>query len=318
MFEVVIRNKTQETANIVSFELMGEYGEKLPEFETGSHIDLHIADDMIRQYSLINHPDSDLFYKIAVLKDADSRGGSVKLHTDFEVGDTITISDPRNLFPLNLKSDRVLLFAGGIGITPIMSMAIELDSLGIDFELHYHTRSKADTAFYDQLSTCSFASKVFFYFEDEPEKDVTTVEKALSTFTGNTHLYICGPGGYMDYVFNTAKAKSWKDENLHKEVFKVEPKASGDGDKPFKIILSSSGMEINVDANQTALEALENAGISISASCEMGLCGACLTTVSDGVPDHRDEFLTSDEKSKNNQFTPCCSRALSDSLTIGL
>jgi len=273
---------------------------------------------LVRHYSLINHPQSQDFYKIAVLKDADSRGGSIKMHNDLEVGNKLTISEPRNLFPLNINSKKVLLFAGGIGITPIMSMAIELDSLGIDFELHYRTRSQSETAFYQQLSTCSFASKVFFSFSDEEENNVTTINKALNNFTENTHLYTCGPVGYMDYIFESARAHSWKEENLHKEIFKVEPKASHTGDIPFKLILSRSNLEIDVASDQTALEAIEDAGVEIDMSCEMGICGACLTTVTDGIPDHRDEFLSSDEKSQNNQFTPCCSRSLTDTLTIDL
>jgi vanillate O-demethylase ferredoxin subunit len=273
---------------------------------------------MVRHYSLINHPQSQEFYKIAVLKDANSTGGSIKLHNDLEVGDEITISEPRNLFPLNVKSDRVLLFAGGIGITPIMSMAIELDSLGIDFELHYCTKSKSETAFYQQLSSCSFASKVFFYFADEGKNKDASIKKALSNFTENTHLYTCGPLGYMNYIFDSAKEHSWKEDNLHREIFKVEPKAEHTGDIPFKLILSRSNLEIDVAPDQTALEAIEDAGVEIDMSCEMGICGACLTPVLDGIPDHRDEFLTGDEKAKNNQFTPCCSRALSDTLTLDL
>jgi len=318
MLNVIVRNKILETPNIASFELVREDGEKMPAFETGSHIDVHIADGLIRQYSLINHPQSDEFYKIAVLNDVNSRGGSAALHNDIHVGAKITISEPRNLFPLNVKSDRVLLFGGGIGITPIMSMAIELDSLGIDFELHYHTRSQAETAFYQQLSSCSFASKVFFYFADQEENDLSAFNKALSSFTDNTHLYTCGPVGYMDYIFDSARANSWKEENLHKEVFKAEPKASESGDQAFKLILSRSGLEIDVAADQTALEAIDAAGVTVDVSCEMGICGACLTKVTAGVPDHRDDFLSDDEKSKNDQFTPCCSRAISDSLTLDL
>ncbi|MBQ4828433.1 PDR/VanB family oxidoreductase [Alteromonas sp. CI.11.F.A3] len=318
MFEVVIQKKTQETPNISSFELVREDGGKLPVFETGSHIDVHLGENLLRHYSLINHPQAEAFYKIAVLKDANSRGGSIRMHNELAVGDKLIISEPRNLFPLNVQSKKVLLFAGGIGITPIMSMAIELDSHGIDFELHYRTRSKSETAFYQQLSTCSFASKVFFSFSDEEENNTATINQALKNFTENTHLYTCGPVGYMDYIFDIAKSHSWNEQNLHKEIFKVEPKESHTGDIPFKLILSRSGLEIDVASDQTALEAIEDAGVEIDMSCEMGICGACLTAVTDGVPDHRDEFLSSEEKAKNDQFTPCCSRALTSTLTIDL
>jgi vanillate O-demethylase ferredoxin subunit len=318
MFEVFIQNKIQETPNIASFELVRVDGESLPAFETGSHIDVHLADNMIRPYSLINHPHSTNFYKIAVLKDANSRGGSVKMHDELAVGDKLIISEPRNLFPLDVQSKKVMLFAGGIGITPIMSMAIELDSLGIDFELHYRTKSKIETAFYEQLSNSSFASNIHFSFSDEEESNTETISKALSVCDEGTHLYTCGPVGYMDYIFDLARSHSWNDSNLHKEIFKVEPKESPDGDIPFKLILSRSNLEIDVATDQTVLEAIENAGVDIDLSCEMGICGACLISVTDGIPDHRDEFLSEDERAQNNQFTPCCSRSLTSTLTLDL
>lgn len=318
MIEVVIRNKTPETAKIASFEFARVDGKKMPAFETGSHIDVRMSDSLMRQYSLINHTESDDFYKIGVLNDPNSRGGSAAIHNDFNVGDTLTISEPRNLFPLNLESKKVMLFGGGIGITPIMSMAIDAAERGMDFELHYHTRSKADAAFYEQLANSDFADKIFFYFEDEPEKATTTVDSALKTFADDYHLYTCGPGGYMDYIFNTARANGWKEENLHKEVFNAEPVVALEGDQPFKLVLAKSGVEIEVAADQTTLEALESADIEVDVSCEMGICGACVTNVIDGTPDHRDEYFTDAEKEKNDQFTPCCSRSLTSTLTIDL
>jgi vanillate O-demethylase ferredoxin subunit len=315
MFDVQIRNKTLETPNIVSFELAPKNGDCLPEFETGSHIDMKFGDNFTRQYSLINHPKSHEFYKIAVLKDPNSRGGSVALHDNVGIGDTVSISEPRNLFPLDITSKRVLLFAGGIGITPIMSMAIELDRLGIDFELHYHSKSQANTAFYQQLLSCSFAAKVFFHFSNKSKKDATQI---IGAFTPGTNLYTCGPSGYMDYIFDCARANSWDEGNLHKENFKADPLATDGTDKPFKLILTRSGKEIQVESDQTALEAIEDAGVEIDMSCEMGVCGTCVTVVTCGIPDHRDTYFSAQEKAQNNQFTPCCSRALSDSLTLDL
>lgn len=318
MFDVVIKNKTLETPHICSFELARKDGGELPAFSAGSHVDVQLPNSLTRQYSLISHAQSQAFYKIAVLKDANSRGGSLALHDTLNVGDEIAISEPRNLFPINAKSDKVLLFAGGIGITPILSMAIELDGIGVDFELHYRAKSKEQAAFYQLLLNCPFASKVSYYFSDQPENNNTKLNQALSHFTENTHLYTCGPVGYMEHIFDVARANSWKEENLHKENFKAEPKIAESGDKPFKLILKRSGLEIDVAVEQTALEAIEDAGVTVDMSCEMGICGACLTPVIDGVPDHRDEFLSADEKSKNNQFTPCCSRSLTDTLMIDL
>ncbi|MEZ7490298.1 PDR/VanB family oxidoreductase [Pseudoalteromonas distincta] len=315
MFSVNVRSKKVETPNIVSFELIPINGQALPKFDAGSHIDVVLNDKITRQYSLISHPQSDEFYKIAVLKDANSRGGSIALHSDVQVGDTLSISDPRNLFALNSTHNKALLFAGGIGITPIISMARELDINGVDFELHYHAKSPVEAAFYQELVECSFSEKVFFHFSNQPKKDAKAL---IGEFKTNTHLYTCGPATYMEYIFDSAKSNHWKDEYLHKENFKAEPKAESSENIPFKLILSRSGLEIDVSAEQTALEAIEEAGIELDVSCEMGICGTCVTSVTCGIPDHRDEFFTVDEKAKNDRFTPCCSRALSDSLTLDL
>ena len=315
MFSVIVRSKNIEAPNIVSFELTPNNGEPLPKFDAGSHIDVVLGDNLTRQYSLIDHPQSDKFYKIAVLKDPNSRGGSVKLHSGVHVGDKLKISNPKNLFPLKSNQEKALLFAGGIGITPIISMARQLDLECIDFELHYHAKSPAEAAFYQELVECSFSEKVFFHFSNQPKKDTKAL---IGEFKTNTHLYTCGPATYMQYIFDSAKSNHWKDEYLHKENFKAEPKAESSENIPFKLILSRSGLEIDLSAEQTALEAIEEAGIELDVSCEMGICGTCVTSVTCGIPDHRDEFFTVDEKAKNDRFTPCCSRALSDSLTLDL
>lgn len=321
MLEVTILSKTQETSDILSFELGKADGSALPVFEAGSHIDVKINEKLIRQYSLYNSPEKHQTYKIAVLKDTNSRGGSQAVHDTFKVGDCIQISAPRNLFPLKKDNQRTLLFAGGIGITPLLSMAQELNKLGQDFELHYFTRSKSSTAFYEELNCCAFASRVFFHFTNENDDKDNIVKHVLdqtNPLNKAAHLYTCGPNGFMDYIFNSARALGWKDGNLHKEVFNAEPVELDENDKSFTLNLVRSGISLEIPADKTVLEVLEEADIEIDASCEQGVCGTCLTNVVDGTPDHRDQFLTENEKSLNNQFTPCCSRALSDSLSIDL
>jgi len=314
MLEVIVKRKNIETQNIMSFELESADGQTLPSFEAGSHVDVKISDDLIRQYSLITHVQSDNVYKIAVLRDPASRGGSVAMHDNIEIGQSLLISEPRNLFPLNLSSQRALLFAGGIGITPIMSMAIELHKSNKDFELHYFARSKEDTAFYDLLANCEFSSRVFFHFDNEEK----AAEKIIGPSDANCHLYTCGPSGFMDYVFQCAKTNGWSEEHLHKENFKADRIPDDAVDRPFKLILSRSGIEIDVDTSQTALDAIDDAGIEIDMSCEMGVCGTCVTRVLEGVPDHRDSVLSTSEKAQNNVFTPCCSRAKTNTLVVDL
>ena len=314
MFEVIVKRKIEETHKIMSFELENASGQALPPFEAGSHIDVKVGEGLIRQYSLISHEQSDKFYKIAVLRDAASRGGSVAMHDDVDVGQTISISEPRNLFSLDSTCQRALLFAGGIGITPIMSMAVELYRNNKAFELHYYTRSKEDTAFYEQLSSCEFASNVFFHFDGEEK----AADKIIGPADKNAHLYTCGPAGFMDYIFDSARSNGWNEAHLHKENFKAEPIADSAEDRPFKLILSRTGIELDVAVDQTALDAIDDAGIEIDMSCEMGVCGTCITRVLEGQPDHRDSVLTAAQKAQNDVFTPCCSRAKSDTLIIDL
>lgn len=318
MLDLTILSKKTETPDILSFELGLKDGSDLPAFEAGSHIDVKVNEQIVRQYSLYNDPDDRKTYKIAVLKDPNSRGGSVAVHETFNQGDTIQVSSPRNLFPLKTDSKRILLFAGGIGITPLMSMASVLEKQGCEFELHYHSRSKANTAFIDELVNSSYASQVFFHFDDDSNDDAAAVKQALSQSGEDIHLYTCGPNGFMDYIFDTARSLDWQNENLHKEVFNAEPIELSDEEKSFELNLIRSGLSFTIPKDKTALEVLEEAGVDVDASCEQGVCGACLTKITSGIPDHRDQFQTESEKSLNDHFTPCCSRALTDSLSIDL
>lgn len=318
MLDLTILSKKTETPDILSFELGLKDGSDLPAFDAGSHIDVKVNDQIVRQYSLYNDPAERKAYKIAVLNDPNSRGGSVAVHETFNLGDTIQVSAPRNLFPLKTDSKRILLFAGGIGITPLMSMASVLEKQDIDFELHYHSRSKASTAFTDELANSSYASRVFFHFDDDSNDDAAAVKQALSQSSDDIHLYTCGPNGFMDYIFDTARSLGWQDENLHKEVFNAAPIELDGDDKSFELKLVNSGLSFTIPQDKTALEVLEEAGIDVNASCEQGVCGACLTRVTDGTPDHRDQFQTDSEKSLNDHFAPCCSRALTDSLSVDL
>ncbi|MDP5029212.1 PDR/VanB family oxidoreductase [Paraglaciecola sp.] len=318
MLNLQIRSKTPETANIVSFELERSDQGVLPPYSAGAHIDVQIAPKIVRQYSLLPHPDKEHIYKIAVLKEAQSRGGSQFLHESTQVGDTLTISAPRNLFPLNLDSQKVLLFAGGIGITPLLSMAYELDRAGIDFELHYHVKQQSHIAFYQALKDSTFASKVFFHCGLSPTEKEQVIQQALSTAANKRALYTCGPNGFMDYIFATARALGWLEQHMHKEVFSAKPLDDDRNDGSFELFLTRSNLQLHVPADKSALEVIEDAGVEIDVSCEQGICGSCLTAVSCGQVDHRDQFLSEAEKALHNRFTPCCSRALSPSLTIDL
>ena len=317
MIEVLVIARNNQAQDICSFELARADGAPLPAFEAGAHIDVHLPGGLIRQYSLCNPPWQQQRYLIAVLKDPASRGGSQALHEQIRVGQTLLISEPRNLFPLSENAQRSLLFAGGIGITPILCMAERLQQLGAQFELHYCTRSSERAAFIERLQASPFAERVHLHFDDGDAAQRLDAAALLTDPDPGTHLYVCGPGGFMEHVLSTAKAQGWADERTHREYFAAAP-VNHNNDDSFAVQLASSGQIIQIPADQSVAEALEACGILIPLSCEQGICGTCLTRVLAGKPEHRDLFLTEAEQAQNDQFTPCCSRAKSPLLVLDL
>jgi len=314
--KVKVVRKTKEAEGIASFELAREDGASLPGFSAGSHIDVHLPSGWVRQYSLCNDANESHRYRIAVLRDAASRGGSISMHDDVREGDVIEISEPRNHFPL-VHAQRTLLFAGGIGVTPLLCMAQRLSAIDADFTLHYSTRSRERTAFLGEITQASFSDKVQLHFDDESSSQILDVPSALGSPTAGTHVYICGPAGYIDHVLKTAQGMGWPQEQLHLEYFSAAPQDTS-ADQAFDIKIASSGKTIRVAADQTVVRALEAEGIDVLTSCEQGVCGTCITRVLEGECDHRDMYFTDEEKAANDQFTPCCSRARSAVLVLDL
>lgn len=316
MIEVLVTSRNNEALDICSYELTCAQGQALPEFTAGAHIDVHLPGGLIRQYSLCNHPQERHRYQIGVLKDARSRGGSQCMHEQINSGDRLYISEPRNLFPLVGGARRSLLFAGGIGITPILSMAEQLAQSGADFELHYCARDRDRAAFVERLKGASFADRVHLHFDEEADSRLDA-SSVLSHPRPDAHLYVCGPSGFMQHVLDSAKAQGWGESQLHREYFAAAPvDASADG--AFQVKLGSSGQVFDIPADKTVIQVLESHGVEIAMSCEQGICGTCLTRVLEGVPDHRDLFLTEAEQAANDQFTPCCSRARSALLVLDI
>nr|WP_288455142.1 PDR/VanB family oxidoreductase [uncultured Pseudomonas sp.] len=315
MIDVIVTAIEPQAQDILSFDLARADGEPLPAFSAGAHIDVHLPDGLIRQYSLCNHPEERHRYQIAVLRSADSRGGSIAMH-GLEQGVRLRISEPRNLFPLQHDARRHLLMAGGIGITPILCMAERLSHTGGDFTLHYFARSAEQAAFIERLRQSPFADRVHLYFDDgDPSKRPDTAA-LIGPAQAQTHLYVCGPGGFMEHVLDSARGLGWANDNLHREYFSAEP-----DDQPktgFEIQLASSGEVLQVPEGVSVVEVLRGVGVEIPVSCEQGICGTCLTRVLEGEPDHRDLFLTEDEQAANDQFTPCCSRAKSARLVLDI
>jgi vanillate monooxygenase ferredoxin subunit len=313
---VQVIRKLREAEDIASFELASAGGAPLPAFSAGSHIDVQVPGGLTRQYSLCNDSGEQHRYRIAVLRDPASRGGSVGMHDAVHEGDIIHISEPRNHFPLH-HATRSLLFAGGIGVTPLLCMAQRLATIGADFKLHYCTRSPERTAFLQEITASPFADRVRFHFDSGAPEQKLDLPSVIAQPDPGTQLYVCGPAGFIEYVVSTAKAKGWPGDQIHLEYFGAAPQDTT-GDTAFEVKIASTGKTYPVPAGQSVVQALQAQGIEILTSCEQGVCGTCITRVLDGEPDHRDMYFTEEEHAKNDQFTPCCSRARSKTLVLDL
>lgn len=313
---VKVAKKKAEAEDVVSLELTSIDGRPLPPFSAGSHIDVLIRDGLIRQYSLCNDPTEHHRYVIGVLRDPKSRGGSVAVHDEIVEGRVLQISEPKNHFALK-QAKRSLLLAGGIGVTPILCMAARLATIGADFEMHYCTRSLERAAFHQHITQSAFSEKVNFHFDDGPPLQRLDLPALIANADPDTNLYVCGPGGFINFVAKTATDLGWKDAQIHFEHFGAQIQASA-SDVAFDVKLASSGKVITIAAGKTIVGVLAENGVEVPVSCEQGVCGACVTRVLDGTPDHKDLYFTDEEHAMNDQMTPCCSRSKSALLVLDL
>lgn len=313
---VRIARKAVEATDIVSLELAPLEGATLPPFSAGSHIDVEVKPGVLRQYSLCNDPDESHRYLIGVLRDPASRGGSVAVHELLQEGQVLRISPPRNHFAL-VPAKRSILFAGGIGVTPILCMAERLARTEADFEMHYCARSADRAAFVERIRASSFADRVHFHFDDGNAAQKLNLDAVLDAAGPDAHLYVCGPGGFIDFVTRGAETRQWSRDRVHFEYFagqQVDTSADGS----FEVRLASSGKCVTVPPSRSVVAALRDAGVEVEVSCEQGVCGTCLTRVLEGEVEHRDNYLTDEEKAANDQFLPCCSRARGKLLVLDL
>lgn len=316
LIQVQIRRKVHETQDIVSFELVRGDGKSLPSVSAGSHIDVHTPSGQVRQYSLLEESQDPLCYRIAVLRDSTSRGGSASMHDDLHEGDVISISEPRNHFPLR-NATRSVLIAGGIGITPLICMANRLVAQGADFDLHYCTRSPSRTAFRDVIASSNLKEHVHYHFDDGPVDQKIHLPSVFGSAFSGKHVYVCGPAGFIDWVLKSARSIGFKSDQLHVEHFGATAQVTSN-DAEFTVRIASTGQNVIVKTDQTVVQALAQYGIEITTSCEQGVCGTCITRVLEGQCEHRDLFFTDEEKAKHDQFTPCCSRAIGNLLVLDL
>lgn len=318
--KVTLTRKLAVATDICLFELAPAQGTTLPPFTAGAHIDVHIG-GFVRQYSLCNSPTERDVYRIGVLREPASRGGSVAMHACVP-GTTLEISEPRNHFPLEAQATHSILLAGGIGITPLMSMAAHLHETGGSFELHYCSREPQRAAFLDRLETPPFRHRAQCYFDNDSSGKRIDFAQVLAGPEPGKHLYVCGPAGFIEAVLAAAAQAGWASGNVHREYFAAGATSSAAGaagnDGPFQVSLASSGRVVDVPAGTSIVEALRGCGVEVPVSCEQGVCGTCLTRVLSGTPDHRDVYLTDEERAANDQMLPCCSRALTPMLVLDL
>lgn len=314
--QVRIKRISFEAESINSFELVAPAGGDLVAFTAGSHIDLYLSNGMIRSYSLVNDPSERSRYVIAVNKDAASRGGSRFVHETLRAGDLITISHPRNNFVLQENTTHSILIAGGIGITPLLSMIRRLKALGRSWELFYAARTRVAAAFLDELSGLrrDVQEELHLNFDQEPTGSMLDLAAIVRNAPGDAHLYCCGPVPMLE-AFEAA-TRDRPAEQVHVEYFKAREKPAAEGG--FEVKLARSNRTIKVGAGKTILNALLDAGIAVNYACTEGVCGTCETRVIEGIPDHRDLFLGKAEQAANKTIMICCSGSKSDALVLDL
>ncbi|WP_295812036.1 PDR/VanB family oxidoreductase [uncultured Nitratireductor sp.] len=321
MSDLKLKVRTSEalTPHIRTLELEAADGGVLPGFSAGAHIRVVLPDGSDRHYSLVNAcaesgitdtPDS---YRLGVRLEEDSKGGSRFMHA-LKEGDVIETSAPRNDFALVDTDAPALLIAGGIGVTPLISMAAELKAKGRPFSFHYAGRSRTLLAFVDALDAIE-TTALTIHCDDEPETCID-LKALIGTATAEGHIYVCGPRGMIEAVREIAHARGIAKDHVHFELFEAHEAEAGD--KPFEVEISSTGQVFTIPPGKSIIEVLEEEGVDLIYDCQRGDCGICQTTVLSGIPDHRDVILTDDEREANDVMQICVSRAKSDRLVLDL
>lgn len=310
--DLQVASKTQVATDIWCFELRHPQGQALPPFTAGSHLTVQTPAGRRRNYSLCSDPADTACYQIAVKRDAQGRGGSISIVDDVHTGDTLAVSVPRNNFALHPRANEFLFIAGGIGITPILSMMRELRRSGrATFRLIYCTRDETATAFRELLQS-EFSNQLQLH-HDHGDLDQAIDLWPEFESPGRAQVYCCGPRGLMDAVADMSG--HWPTEAIHFESFGVDASQYA-ANVPFTIRLHRSGATVAVSAEQSILEALRAAGHQVPSSCESGTCGSCRTTLISGEVEHRDMVLQDDEKS--HQIMVCVSRSCGGELVLDL
>ena len=314
--DVRVSDVSREAEGILGFELVDPDGGDLASFTAGAHVDVHIDDGLVRQYSLCNDPDERHRYVIAVLNEPDGRGGSLALHETVSEGDLLTISEPRNHFCLADDAAHHLLLAGGIGVTPMMAMIETLEARSADYLMHYCTRAPDRTAFMERLMPLAEQGKVFFHHDGGDPSQGLDIDATLDNPAAGMHLYYCGPPGFMSAA--ATAAYHWPEGTVHFEYF-TPPEEDRDEypeSSPFQVKIASTGDIFDIPADETIIEVLRGAGLTVDTSCEDGYCATCMTRYLEGEPEHRDAVL--DDEDRAEFVLICCARSRGPLLVLDL
>lgn len=319
LLRLKVTQTSPATARIRALRLEAADGGPLPGFSPGAHVRIVLPDGGDRPYSLINaDPGTDTeagvsAYRLGVLLEEGSKGGSRYMH-GLAVGDVVEASPPKNDFALESHASPAILVAGGIGVTPIVSMAAALARAGRPFTFHYAGRSRPLLAFVDEIAAaCGDALKI--HCDDEPATCLDLAGLVASAPAG-AHLYVCGPRGMIEAARELAHDRGFPKDQVHFELFDQPEEQAGD--RPFEVVVSSTGQSFTVPPGRTIIEVLEEGGVDLVYDCQRGDCGICQTGVLEGVPDHRDVILTEDERAANTVMQICVSRAKSPRLVLDL
>jgi ferredoxin-NADP reductase len=305
-----------EADDVTSIELRPVAGVEFPAFGAGAHIDLHLPNGMVRNYSLCNSSEELGRYVIGVLRDRASRGGSRCVHEQLRVGMRLPITAPRNNFPLHEEAGHSVLIAGGIGVTPILCMVRRLKALGHSFEMMYFVRSRASAAFLTELEALDIPLHLHFDDEQGGPPDLQALLGRRPP-EATTHYYACGPSVMLDAFEKVCAALGH--ENAHIERFNaVDVAASAEAKATYVVELRRSGRTITITPEKSLLNTLLDAGVQVEYSCNEGVCGTCETRVLAGEPDHRDSVLSAKERASNKVMMVCVSGCKSSSLTLDL
>lgn len=314
LIKVKVARKWKTSSDVVGLELKPIDHVFFPMFQPGAHIDVVLPIGLTRQYSLTNGPGETDHYRIGVKIEEDSSGGSKYIHNTLKEGDELVISRPRNNFPLRQDSPRTIFIAGGIGSTPLLSMAQTLKSQNLNYEFHYFARGQEYLAFPEVLK--HLGENVKSYLGFTPQETELRICEILKNHAQGENLYICGPKPLLERARQIAEELTWSDDSIHFEYFKNTNVI--DAKSVFEVDLARSMLTLKVLSGETILNVLNKNGINVPSSCQQGACGTCLIGVLSGEIDHQDVYLSENEKKKGKKIISCVSRAKSTKITLDI